>query len=381
VRFADAGAEPPPDPTVQSGRFHLASSTLIRFDQPGDSKERRLLAGVLLHQDPLGRLISTGFEVDYRLFQDGSIMVDASAVTPVDAPVPEVLIGFVPAEKVAGSLLKSQSFAKIFKYVEKNAVSRLKTPKADRGEKDYYVFAFFMDRLAEDAKVGLLISDQPGGLTGHGRDTLAFQENGWHVARTPARFALDGTPEVFFKVLYTPGKRVPPDRRKQMLVGIFTSDSLLQQTQRLLARRGYNPGPVDGMMGPRTREAIRQFQKDRKMRVDGEPSVFLLAALNTTDQPTTPVKTAKASAADPRMVKKIQLGLARLGYDPGPADGGLGQRTRQAIRAFQRDQGLKVDGRPSAELAASLTDSSRQAATARTQFKSPRMWPNKIQRP
>ena len=381
VRFADAGAEPPPDPTVQSGRFHLASSALIRFDQAGDSKERRLLAGVLLHQDPLGRLISTGFEVDYRLFQDGSIVVDASAVTPMDAPVPEVLIGFVPAEKVTGSLLKSQSFAKLFKYVEKNAVPRSQCREARRVEKEYYVFAFYMDRLARDARVGLLISDQAEGLSGYGEGTVTFQDNGWHVAYAPARFAMDGSPEIFFKALYRPGASVPLRERKEIVAGVFTSDSLAKQVQRLLADRGYDPGPADGLVGKRTIRAIKEFQQDRKLRVDGEPSVALLGLLSATDRPAIPVKTTKASTPDPGMVKRIQVGLAQWGYDPGPADAALGERTQQAIRAFQRDQGLKVDGRPSAELAARLTDSSRQAATARTQFKSPRMWPNKIQRP
>jgi peptidoglycan hydrolase-like protein with peptidoglycan-binding domain len=134
------------------------------------------------------------------------------------------------------------------------------------------------------------------------------------------------------------------------------------------------------MMGSRTRKAIRQFQQDRKMRVDGEPGVFLLAALNTPDQPTTRIKTAMPSTPDPDRVRRIQLGLAQRGYNPGPADGILEQRTHYAIMAFQRDQGLKADGKPSAELAARLTGSGRQAGTARNPFKT-KMWPNLIQRP
>ena len=380
VRFATEGAMPRPDPAILEGGFYLVSVTAVPYDKAGGEESGRTVGGVLLHRDRFGRYISTRYAAYYRVAPDGSIVVHSTTVEPIDTPVPKISIYIVPAERVISGLLKTQPVITLLQYVANNAVPRFKTRKADRGEKDYYVFAFFMDRLAEDAKVGLLIGDQPGGFTGHGRDTLSFQENGWHVAYTPVRFALDCTPQVFFKVVYTPGTRVSPDRRERMLVAVFTSDSFLQQIQRLLAKRGYNPGPIDGMMGPRTREAIRQFQQDRKLSVDGEPSVFLLGALNTSDQPATTVKTTNASTPDPGMVRKVQWGLAQWGYDPGPADGVLGQRTRQAIREFQRDQGLTVDGRPSAQLAAMVTDSRRQGSASRSQVRS-KAWPNKVQRP
>jgi TPR repeat protein/S1-C subfamily serine protease len=53
-------------------------------------------------------------------------------------------------------------------------------------------------------------------------------------------------------------------------------------------------------------------------------------------------------------VKRIQAHLAALGYDPGPADGMIGPRTTQAIRAFQRDAGIEPDGIASSTLEALL---------------------------
>jgi hypothetical protein len=55
-----------------------------------------------------------------------------------------------------------------------------------------------------------------------------------------------------------------------------------------------------------------------------------------------------ATAGD--VVRDIQLGLQRLGYDPGPADGRLGPKTEAAIRRYQQDNHLPVDGRTSAAL-------------------------------
>jgi g-D-glutamyl-meso-diaminopimelate peptidase len=43
-------------------------------------------------------------------------------------------------------------------------------------------------------------------------------------------------------------------------------------------------------------------------------------------------------------VKLIQSLLRRIGYDPGPVDGVFGNRTRQAVAAYQRDNGLASDG-------------------------------------
>jgi peptidoglycan hydrolase-like protein with peptidoglycan-binding domain len=46
------------------------------------------------------------------------------------------------------------------------------------------------------------------------------------------------------------------------------------------------------------------------------------------------------------MVGEIQRLLGTSGYDSGPADGFLGEQTMQAIRRYQQDVGLPVDGAP-----------------------------------
>jgi len=43
-------------------------------------------------------------------------------------------------------------------------------------------------------------------------------------------------------------------------------------------------------------------------------------------------------------IKLIQEHLAAVGYDPGPVDGVNGKKTDAAIRRFQSDQQLEVDG-------------------------------------
>jgi TPR repeat protein len=59
---------------------------------------------------------------------------------------------------------------------------------------------------------------------------------------------------------------------------------------------------------------------------------------------------APASSASRSLVARVQNALAAAGYDPGPVDGLMGDRTRHAIRAFQASHDLPVTGELSAEL-------------------------------
>ncbi|MBL7070003.1 MAG: peptidoglycan-binding protein [Candidatus Omnitrophica bacterium] len=47
--------------------------------------------------------------------------------------------------------------------------------------------------------------------------------------------------------------------------------------------------------------------------------------------------------------KDIQMALSSAGFDPGKIDGKMGQRTKEAVRAFQKANDLKVDGKAGKE--------------------------------
>lgn len=63
--------------------------------------------------------------------------------------------------------------------------------------------------------------------------------------------------------------------------------------------------------------------------------------------------------SDPSTVKDVQARLSDLGYDPGPADGQMGPKTRNAIRAYQKDEGLRADGQITASLVKRIRADSR----------------------
>jgi peptidoglycan hydrolase-like protein with peptidoglycan-binding domain len=49
-----------------------------------------------------------------------------------------------------------------------------------------------------------------------------------------------------------------------------------------LAELGYLPGTIDGFLGGQTRDAIRQFERDRGLPVTGDVTEALIAELAKT---------------------------------------------------------------------------------------------------
>ncbi|MDD3029269.1 MAG: peptidoglycan-binding protein [Alphaproteobacteria bacterium] len=67
----------------------------------------------------------------------------------------------------------------------------------------------------------------------------------------------------------------------------------IRKAQEQLARLGYYLGKIDGIMGPQTRKAIKEFQRDYGLVVDGILGPKTIAALNEADRRTVPVPVPK----------------------------------------------------------------------------------------
>ncbi|WP_425088341.1 L,D-transpeptidase family protein [Stappia sp.] len=65
----------------------------------------------------------------------------------------------------------------------------------------------------------------------------------------------------------------------RILITRTSARERLRDMQRVLDELGYAPGPVDGVMGRKTRAAIELFQEGAELPVTGEPSDLVLRAL------------------------------------------------------------------------------------------------------
>jgi peptidoglycan hydrolase-like protein with peptidoglycan-binding domain len=153
---------------------------------------------------------------------------------------------------------------------------------------------------------------------------------------------------------------------------IWADPKLLIPIQHQLTARGFEIGGIDGILGPRTREAIKSYQSQHGLPVDGRVSAALLrhmtgrATAAAAPPPASgtvppPPLLGAASGATPgdgvELVRRIQQRLQQLGYVVDKPAGTMGSYTREAISTYQWRYGLAVDGRPSAAL---LTHLERQ---------------------
>jgi peptidoglycan hydrolase-like protein with peptidoglycan-binding domain len=123
--------------------------------------------------------------------------------------------------------------------------------------------------------------------------------------------------------------------------------------QQRLKDRGYYSGPIDGVIGPDTEAAVRAYQRNQRLSVTGKlDSQTVRALLNETS--TAAARTVPNT--EPAMdISSAQRRLKDRGYYSGPIDGVVGAATESALRAYQRDRGLKVTGRLDSPTVRSLT--------------------------
>ena len=71
--------------------------------------------------------------------------------------------------------------------------------------------------------------------------------------------------------------------------------------QKTLMAKGINPGPIDGIFGPKTEDALKRFQERAGLEADGIAGPKTFAALEGMAKPSAPeeVPEAKKPAAQP----------------------------------------------------------------------------------
>lgn len=126
-----------------------------------------------------------------------------------------------------------------------------------------------------------------------------------------------------------------------------TAVSALQQN---LTTLGYYYGDVTGHYGNLTQQAVKKFQRAKGLTQDGVASTATLNAITSAlknagvDVGPGTVATTLREGDKGTAVTELQTMLKKLNYYYGSVTGSFGSLTKQAVRKFQDDNKLTVDG-------------------------------------
>ncbi|MBE5799129.1 MAG: hypothetical protein E7321_04185 [Clostridiales bacterium] len=153
-----------------------------------------------------------------------------------------------------------------------------------------------------------------------------------------------------------------------LMMGSTGSD--VSDLQARLLELGYYTGAIDGRYASATVDAVQEFQSRHGLTADGiagrqtQDTLYSGAALPkyvTVESAQTEYLLLKQGVSGLE-VRKLQGRLAELGYYAGGVDGLYGQTTVDAVKAFQRNNGLSGDGQAGAQTQSKLYSASARYA-------------------
>ena len=167
---------------------------------------------------------------------------------------------------------------------------------------------------------------------------------------------LPGKPEPMPRVSPPSGDQPVPRAATSGPDGL--SAATVRRVQHSLMQGGYDVDAADGVWGPRTAAAVREFQRVKGLPVTGRADSRTRAALGVTadgpdgadraGMPTPPARRWTPRDLGRDTVLAIQRALDQQGFKVGPVDGAWGERTTTAISNLQRARGMPASGEPDA---------------------------------
>jgi peptidoglycan hydrolase-like protein with peptidoglycan-binding domain len=134
---------------------------------------------------------------------------------------------------------------------------------------------------------------------------------------------------------------------------------MIAEIQRELAKRSFYEGTPDGVYGPKTDAAIRDFEQAAGLRPSAEPNDVLLATISHSRVKAQP---AAAPQSDPiaallapsARIVGVQRALTDFGYGPLKPTGVYDAETRASIERFEKARKRPVTGQITDQLVRDL---------------------------
>src|SRR5918994_4461698 len=110
-----------------------------------------------------------------------------------------------------------------------------------------------------------------------------------------------------------------------------------------LRAHGFDPGPIDGVRGPLSRQALLAFQRKRGLECDGAFDRKSRRALGRRGRPLLGQRQLAVGAVG-WDVAVLEFRLRRFGLPRRSVDGRFDRATAAALRRYQRRSSLGTDG-------------------------------------
>jgi peptidoglycan hydrolase-like protein with peptidoglycan-binding domain len=148
---------------------------------------------------------------------------------------------------------------------------------------------------------------------------------------------------------------------------------IITDIQRELSRRGYYDGVIDGLYGPKTDAAIREFEKSLGLKPSPAPSESLLQTIMRSSGKSLKGITGTIPSPNPMKARGVnstesserlvifQRTLAEFGYGQIKPSGVLDADTQRAIEKFEREHKLPVTGQLSDQFVQQLAAATGQS--------------------
>jgi peptidoglycan hydrolase-like protein with peptidoglycan-binding domain len=146
------------------------------------------------------------------------------------------------------------------------------------------------------------------------------------------------------------------------LLELNEESSEVRELQQQLSQLGYYNGPISGFYGELTQASVIEFQRDEGLEADGVTGPTTRSRIRERLNQGTPGTTPPANpptppgTADPESdgllrlgesgtpIRQLQSRLKDLGFYTGSITGVFDEATEEAVRRFQRSQGIDDDG-------------------------------------
>lgn len=251
---------------------------------------------------------------------------------------------------------------------------RAASARSDRGRDDDEESGFLAARLSFFRNIGWGTRDAVAFTVGTVGSLAVlvnalFLQSGPHPAPLFKAPLAAGEPTNTVVAVPRPRPADPAPARVETPALARTPAEIMSDVQRELARRGFYDGSIDGVHGPKTDSAIRDFEQAAGLKPSLQVNEALLQMIvkSSIEAPRAAAAAAPPAAAPARndaigellaparRVIALQRALAQYGYGQIRPTGIVDPETRAAIEKFERERKLPVTGQPSDRLARELT--------------------------